>query len=760
MPFGVDHIPDSYIRNQQANFVWNILLILYLDFHYASRKLIQNIHSMKKILFASIGLILLLTEVHAQQITIDEAKTVARNFYFERINQYEVVDFQDIKIVQIFEVTNNDDLLYLAVNMHPSGFVIISGQKTIVPVLAYSFHSIYSETDQPPQFNAWMKQYQDQIAHAISNPCKTDQKIQEEWNRLLSNNPDDLKPFKNEKSVEPLLLSSWDQGTYYNQMCPADPAGPSGHCYTGCVATAMGQLCYYFRWPDEGVGSYTYEHNEYGTITANFEGTFYDWFGMTNVVSSQNLSVAELLFHLGVSVDMVYGPDGSGMYNHKAAYSLRTYFKYSPETEYLYRDSTNLDWDSTIVAHLDQRIPMYYAGWSVPNIYGHAFIVDGYQTEEYFHFNWGWSGSFDGYFYLDNLTPGGSNFNLAQELIINCFPDTVNYTYPLYCQETDTLTNLNGSIDDGSGPVYPYQIGASCFWLINPQSIQDSVTNIEISFDRLNTQAGTDLLTIYDGESISSPVLGLFSGNELPDNLSSTGNKVLISFTSDGNNNFDGWFISYESNKPEWCSGMEIYTDPTGTVNDGSGSFYYQNGTNCLWQIQPPDATKITLTFSEFMTEEDKDFVKIYDATTNQLLASYSGIYDMGILPEPVVCENGKMFIAFQSNGTVQEQGWSAFYTINTVGLPEEENIKNEGIFCYPNPVNGKLNVVIHSNEAKTTIYTLKSMEGRLIKSGMIDLKPDNNILEFDLTEEKNGIYLLQLTNFGKTVIKKIIKTR
>ena len=121
------------------------------------------------------------------------------------------------------------------------------------------------------------------------------------------------------------------------------------------------------------------------------------------------------------------------MWNHKAAYSLRTYFNYSPETQYLYRDSTNLDWDSVIVAHLDQKIPMYYAGWSVPNINGHAFIIDGYQTEDYFHFNWGWSGSYDGYFYLDNLVPGGNNFNLAQELVINCYPDTMNYSYPYYC---------------------------------------------------------------------------------------------------------------------------------------------------------------------------------------------------------------------------------------------------------------------------------------------------------------------------------------
>jgi hypothetical protein len=142
------------------------------------------------------------------------------------------------------------------------------------------------------------------------------------------------------------------------------------------------------------------------------------------------------------------------MYNHKAAYALRTHFNYAPETEYLYRDSTNLNWDSVLVAHLDQRIPMYYAGWSVPNIMGHAFVCDGYQGEDFFHFNWGWGGQSDGYFYTDDLTPGG-NFNLAQELIINCVPDTDNFVYPEYCSGPLTLTSANATLDDGSGPPVP-----------------------------------------------------------------------------------------------------------------------------------------------------------------------------------------------------------------------------------------------------------------------------------------------------------------
>jgi len=130
---------------------------------------------------------------------------------------------------------------------------------------------------------------------------------------------------------------------------------------------------------------------------------------------------------------------------------LKTYFKYSPETQYVFRDSTTMDWDSLLVSHLDRKIPMYYAGWSVPNLYGHAFICDGYQGEDFYHFNWGWSGSYDGYFYTDDLTPGGNLFNLAQELVINAVPDTSLYVYPPYCEGQKNFSSLFGTLDDGSG---------------------------------------------------------------------------------------------------------------------------------------------------------------------------------------------------------------------------------------------------------------------------------------------------------------------
>jgi len=355
-------------------------------------------------------------EYHVSQ---QQALIAAANFLHERT--FEKDESFSLEVHEIVPVFKNAHTVYYAINFE-EGFVLIAGTANVWPVLAYSTEGHFTAPVNETNVKAWLSQYEKQIEHAVKTNAQPTEEIKAAWDKYSNDNFTSVKPTVTE-GVAPLLTSKWNQGIFYNELCPPDPAGPGGRTYAGCVATAMGQVLYYFRYPETGSGYYSYYHPDYDTISADFENTTYKWNEMVNQLAGSNTAVAELLFHLGVSVDMVYGPDGSGMYNHKAAYSLRTHFKYAPETQYVFRDSTTMDWDSLLVTHLNQRIPMYYAGWSQPHIYGHAFVVDGYQGDGFYHFNWGWGGSFDGYFYTNELTPGGSNFNLAQELIINCYPD-------------------------------------------------------------------------------------------------------------------------------------------------------------------------------------------------------------------------------------------------------------------------------------------------------------------------------------------------
>ncbi len=207
-------------------------------------------------------------------------------------------------------------------------------------------------------------------------------------------------------NVDPLLSTLWNQGTYYNQLCPTDPNGPGGHVWAGCVATAMGQVMKYHDHPDQGTGSHSYYAAGYGTQSANFGVTTYEWSSMPNQINSNNLPIATLLYHLGVSVDMQYSPNGSGAYSSDARDALVDYFSYSPNAQLLPKNSFPIE---TFIYKLQNELnlnrPVYYSGSGSGG--GHAFVCDGYQGDDYFHFNWGWSGYGDGYFYLNNLNPGG-----------------------------------------------------------------------------------------------------------------------------------------------------------------------------------------------------------------------------------------------------------------------------------------------------------------------------------------------------------------
>ncbi|MCD4773639.1 MAG: C10 family peptidase, partial [Bacteroidales bacterium] len=680
----------------------------------------------------------------AKKVDPTTAKTIAINFYYERVNQYHDTEIDEIIIKNSFNEYFETTQVFYIFNFEPRGFVIVSANDAVVPIPAYSFDGTIEKNNQPDNYKAWVNQYSQQIKYAFDNNLQADETISFEWDRLSTSIINELKLFSKEKDIEPLLTTTWNQGTYYNEMCPADPAGPGGHCYAGCVPTAMGQVVNYFRFPLQGSGSYSYQCPPYGTLSADFENTNYLWNNMPLALSSSNLATAELLYHLGVSCDLVYGPNGSGMYNHKAAYSLRTFFNYSPETEYVYRDSTSINWDSLLVAHLNQKIPMYYAGWSVPNVNGHAFVCDGYQGSNFFHFNWGWGGSYDGYFYTDNLSPGGSNFNLAQEVIINCFPDTVNFQYPYYCTGNDTLISTSGTIDDGSGPVYNYLNNTDCSWLIAPN---DSVENITIDFLKFDTETN-DILTVYDGENISSPVLGSFSGSSIPESITSSGDKIFITFISNENTNTEGWLLSYESQIPVYCHGMTQLTNPEGTFSDGSGPRDYHNSSICMWQIIPDNPDEIILFFDEFETETDNDIFNVYDGTT--LIAELSG----NELPNPISAFSGSMFITFTSNTSITAPGWKVHYITSYVGI-EKQNKKTD-INIFPNPVNKELTIILDNKKSQLLTLEVISI------NGTIKNKYQLGAFEGKLTKKINissppGVYILKIIGDDFVDYRKII---
>jgi hypothetical protein len=318
-----------------------------------------------------------------------------------------VIPFEDKNVAQLYLVLYKD------------GFVLTSADDSAVPILAYGYDTDVSDYTSNPSWLAYVASLQAEInqirAERASN---TETALQ--WQQILSGNVNR----DNTRSVSPLLFTRWNQNWPYNMLCPADAEGPGGRVYAGCVATAMGQVMKYWNWPVTGTGSHTYYAQGYGSQSANFGNTTYQWAQMPNAVHEANDAVARLLYHCGISVDMMYAPDGSGAYSADVVDAWIQYFRYNPglqqKSKYSFSSAT---WEQMLRTELDNARPMYYSGFGPAG--GHAFVCDGYQGTNYFHFNWGWSGSFDGYYYVSNLNPG-TTFNNGQAAIFDVYP--VNYS--------------------------------------------------------------------------------------------------------------------------------------------------------------------------------------------------------------------------------------------------------------------------------------------------------------------------------------------
>ncbi len=389
----------------------------------------------KNLLF--IALILFTFSAFSEIVPIETARKVAVNFYFERANTVKPIAKEAVVISREYiEYNNNEAVVYIFNIGLDYGYIIVSAESNTIPVLAYSFEKNYYSEKLPPAFHMILNAYKKEILYVRDKKLSSSEEITDLWDNYSKQN------FKSKSSmalVSPLLGSlAWDQDCYYNALTPANnDASYCNHNPTGCVATAMAMIMKYNAWPSQGVGSYSYNHstaagfpNNYGTLSANFGTSTYNWAAMPNSVTSSNAEVAKIMYHCGVAVEMAYDQNGSGAFvgvppgysDPNAQKAFVNYFKY-PNAVYHQKSSfTDTEWKNKIKTDLDAARPILYAGDD--NTYGHAFILDGYQgtNNDYFHFNFGWGGYANGNFYLTNINPNSgvaNNFSLNQEGVFN-----------------------------------------------------------------------------------------------------------------------------------------------------------------------------------------------------------------------------------------------------------------------------------------------------------------------------------------------------
>lgn len=378
--------------------------------------------------------VLLTGKLYAANIDTATAKTIAKNFYYEMASAKKAVNYENLQLTLADTRIESNEPIYHIYNVNKNGgWVIVSAENSVIPVLAFSTEGSYGFTNQPPAFIDWMNNYKTQILYAKQNNIDVDSNTKNIWSKYS------FKPSisKNVQSVGPLLSSTWDQSYPYNYYCPylSNP----GQSITGCVATAMGQILKYwgkdmgYKLPQSGVGSHGYTDDTYGYQYVDFCNTQYDWVNMQNSISASSSqvqidAVSKLLYHCGVSVDMDYNtsanrgssawPTGSSV----VANAFTNFFGFaSTAVDILKSNYTDSNWKNIITDELNNNRPIMYGGSGTG---GHAFVCDGYLDIDYYHFNWGWSGSYNGYYYsLTSLTPNTTmNFSDMQEAVIGIQP--------------------------------------------------------------------------------------------------------------------------------------------------------------------------------------------------------------------------------------------------------------------------------------------------------------------------------------------------
>ena len=442
---------------------------------------------MFKKLFCGVVALFLCQTLFAGKVTEQEALQKAQQFLRGK-------SFQQKNLRRAPQHGNTDNPFYIFNADNHGGFVIVSADDRTEAILAYAEQGCFETAALPENIREWLAGYAEQI-------------------KALGTSEEKSVPRRADKvAVAPLLTCQWNQGSPYNYWCPMDGDYRS---VTGCVATAMAQVMYYHKWPQEAVSAlqgYTTYSNQ--IVLDDLPSTTFSWAEMKdqydyNETGVAAEAVAELMRYCGQAVQMDYTSSGSGA--NVSAATMINFFGYSKTAKDVsHRSYGNMDWENLIYNEVYNHRPVLYAGFN--NSGGHQFVIDGYDGKGLFHVNWGWGGSCDGYFVLSVLNPdgrgigGGSSsdgYSMGQDAVIGLQPDhgeeavlpTINCYINLYGKRNFTRTSSDKDFEiPVSAWLYLWNNGEQSLdhaWVLyhkeEPIQILDVISNKVIGNDNDNS---------------------------------------------------------------------------------------------------------------------------------------------------------------------------------------------------------------------------------------------------------------------------------
>lgn len=377
---------------------------------------------MKRITTLLLLSVLLTSTIFASPITPEKADAIAKEFWNKELKQPNT-EFLTLKSPAKMAKAGSrinigeSDPQYYIYTAESNGFVIISGDDQLAPIVGYSTDAFCENSEMPAALIEWLNeysQYVDEVRAGNATPAQRSAKA-------------------GKSAVAPMLQTSWDQSAPYNNLCPEVNGQKTP---TGCTATAMAQIMKFHEWPITPIKAISWTSNITGNKeTIDLTKRTYNWDNMlphyrNGYTAEQAKEVAQLMVDVGKAIDSSYSPEGTGSSDIYASYALVNVFDYSPDAEIIRRsDYTENEYIAIIRENLEARQPLLYTGMSQSYGSGHAFVCDGIDENDMLHIDWGWNGAYNGYFDITYISPEGTGigggdgrYNVAQAVIAYIHP--------------------------------------------------------------------------------------------------------------------------------------------------------------------------------------------------------------------------------------------------------------------------------------------------------------------------------------------------
>lgn len=323
------------------------------------------------------------------------------------------IKVQPIELVR--EIGETDGNVYLLRKGQVS--MIAPGDDTLPPVIGESEDADFT-IDLPPSLEEWLYGYSREI----------------DWMQRFGDveaAPEKAAEAAVAEDIAALIKTKWNQTAPWNQNLTFE----GKKCYVGCVPIAIGQLLYY--WAKKGYRRGCTASEAYITKTNLYEVgalppvTSFDFDHMVTgkpTTAAAKKAVADMLEKIGKAVHADYKPTATGVRHADSDPRLTTCFRLGSKITRIYASKMGVPaFCERIRKELGEGRPVLMTGSNSGGSSTHAFLCDGYRAgDDKFHFNWGWGGTYDGYYKMTALKPSSTrNYSYYKSAVVNVQPEYI-----------------------------------------------------------------------------------------------------------------------------------------------------------------------------------------------------------------------------------------------------------------------------------------------------------------------------------------------